>query len=221
MLSRYFITPTIWTCVDCTSKFRKAIERFRKYDLPWRVNDAEIGLRCSLLMMRMESTYFQQYAVNQYSGFIDPQDLAVIVQKAMDKLPDVLNFNGSDSEFLDNLANFGKEIILEMKPALKKAQDLVCSPSECENLKEMVDCGQCKIVFKSLCLVGDACAVNREKRVLMETTDIEETGKKLKLIALVTATVIGIIFLVLLITIAVVYSLYTKKERETYTVEDV
>ncbi|OCT72692.1 hypothetical protein XELAEV_180356762mg, partial [Xenopus laevis] len=61
----------------------------------------------------------------------------------------------------------------------------------------------------------------REKRVLMETTDIEETGKKLKLIALVTATVIGIIFLVLLITIAVVYSLYTKKERETYTVEDV
>ncbi|OCT72693.1 hypothetical protein XELAEV_180356761mg, partial [Xenopus laevis] len=23
----------------------------------------------------------------------------------------------------------------------------------------MVDCGQCKIVFKSLCLVGDACAV--------------------------------------------------------------
>ncbi|XP_031762112.1 uncharacterized protein LOC116412291 isoform X2 [Xenopus tropicalis] len=171
------------------------------------------------MVMEMESNYFKKYASNHYSGYIDYQDLGAIVQRLLNKLPSVINFNGSDEQYFDNLVSFRKGIIEDLKPALKKAHDLVCSPSECENLKEMVNCEECKTMINSLCQGPSVCKGDRERRIAVETAQVDATAVKLTNIAMGIAVIAGFIVFVLLVAIALIYTYYTRKEIALFTVE--
>ncbi|KAG8434266.1 hypothetical protein GDO86_012588 [Hymenochirus boettgeri] len=122
----FFLLRTIFlvqSCIECSKQVRDELKRYRKKVLPKKVKNSAIRERCDLVIESMETDFFKNYALNHYSGYMESREAERHIEKVLLTMPKVFEFSGSDEEYLDNIVNYRWNILNELKPSLKKAQD--------------------------------------------------------------------------------------------------
>ncbi|XP_035868750.1 izumo sperm-egg fusion protein 2 [Phyllostomus discolor] len=174
-------------CLQCDTSVRLALRQLRLAIIPSRFRWGQQGARAQALLLGMEGSFFQNYAVKAFVGQVG----AWVPSASQGSF-------SSDEPLLEELVTLREKVTMRLKRALS-VYELKDSLKE-----EVLDCLQCLNVSPK-CVKREHCFVDRQPRVALQYDKESIHPQKQALLGIILSLFLAIFAFVVIVASAITY----------------
>ncbi|XP_045712178.1 izumo sperm-egg fusion protein 2 [Phyllostomus hastatus] len=194
-----------WGCLQCDTSVSLALRQPRLAIIPSRFRWGQQGARAQALLLGIEGSFFQNYAVKAFVGQVETRHLKLLASFIKTQAKSLKGSSFSDEPLLEELVTLREKVTMKLKRALSVYELKACNHRICHSPKEEVlDCLQCLNVSPK-CVKREHCFVDRQPRVALQYDKESIHPQKQALLGIILSLFLAVFAFVVIVASAITY----------------